>query len=87
MQGENGELGDEVTSDNGIENGINGDGTENGGIENGGMENGVNGTGTHQHENGEQVEGLYRVSVLFGVDDGMVCVLRVRLCVAGWREG
>ena len=46
------------------------------------MENGVNGTGTHQHENGEQVEGLYRVSVLFGVDDGMLCV-----CVAGWREG
>ena len=50
------------------------------------MENGVNGTGTHQHENGEQVEGLYRVSVLFGVDDGMLCVC-VCVCVAGWREG
>ena len=35
VQGENGELGDEVTSDNGIENGFNGDGTENGGMENG----------------------------------------------------
>ena len=51
------------------------------------MENGVNGTGTHQHENGEQVEGLYRVSVLFGVDDGMLCVcVCVCVCVCGRLE-
>ncbi|CAI8022609.1 E3 ubiquitin-protein ligase UHRF1, partial [Geodia barretti] len=62
--GENGASngGDDVGLET-IENGANSSGMENGGMENGGVENGgiENGTGSHDQENGDTTEGLYRV--------------------------
>ena len=36
---------------------------ENGGMENGSMKNGGMENGTHNKENGDTIEGLYRVSI------------------------
>ena len=68
------------TETGGIENG----GAENGGIENGGAENGgiENGTGSHDQENGDTTEGLYRVSSLVK-EPHLMMMGRLLL---GWRE-
>ena len=56
---ENGSMENGGVENGGVENGS----MENGGVENGSIENGGMENGTHDKENGDTIEGLYRVSI------------------------